>query len=74
MEIIIKMEVEDALKLLTGKMPSIEPVEKIINDIIKEYRETLEEIKADKYTFQMITFEKFELERNQSLEDYIDGF
>ncbi|TXB65169.1 nitronate monooxygenase [Vicingus serpentipes] len=36
---------------IAGLIDSIEPVEKIINDIIKEYREALEELKADKYKF-----------------------
>ena len=30
------MEVEDALKLLTGNMPSIEPVEKLVSIELKE--------------------------------------
>lgn len=36
---------------IAGLIDSIEPVEKIINDIIKEYREALDELKADKYKF-----------------------
>lgn len=36
---------------IAGLIDSIKPVEKIINDIIKEYREALEELKADKYKF-----------------------
>jgi hypothetical protein len=36
MEIIIKIEVKDALKLLTGKMPSIEPVEKLVSIALEE--------------------------------------
>jgi enoyl-[acyl-carrier protein] reductase II len=36
---------------IAGLIDSIEPVNKIIKDIITEYREALEELKADKYKF-----------------------
>jgi enoyl-[acyl-carrier protein] reductase II len=36
---------------IAGLIDSIEPVNKIIKDIITEYREALEDLKADKYKF-----------------------
>tara|TARA_R110001592_G_scaffold37439_3_gene124874 strand:- start:5725 stop:6678 length:954 start_codon:yes stop_codon:yes gene_type:complete len=36
---------------IAGLIDSIEPVDKIIKNIITEYREALEELKADKYRF-----------------------